>query len=125
MSQDGADLNMAADGAVKAALGGEQPERMSDEDFAAMIRGASNAGSYGGCANVIARGMLEHLERHPESAILDVFGLYDATKSDPLTPQTVRDAMAESTGFMAGWAANAARHILKLNPVANPAIIEI
>ncbi len=124
MSDDGADLNMPAAGAMKAALGGDQPERLSDEAFEAMIRQATDAGSYDGCANVAARAVLEHLEAHPEHLALDAEGgLYDHVKAS--ASAEAKAAFSEMTGFMWGWAVNAARHILKQKPVPNPAIVEI
>lgn len=126
MSNDGADLNMAADGAMKAVLGGEQPDRMSDVDFEQMIRTAGNNGAfdYGGCANRFARLALEYLEAHPEAAAFDAHGVYDALAANA-SPDDRDQVLNELTGFMVGWGVNAARHIMKLRPVPNPAIIEL
>jgi hypothetical protein len=123
MSDDGADLNMPAEGAMKAVLGGEQPEQMSDAEFERMIRTAELEHSYGGCANRYARLVLEHLEAHPEDqAITDAFELH---KKLQVSREDRENCLEQLTGFMAGWGVNAARHILKMRPVANPAIVTI
>ena len=125
MSDDGADLNMPADGAMKAVLGGEQPERLDDAAFAQKIRTAERVHSYDGCATRCARLVLEYLESHPEAHAKDANGdLYDLVKAS-VSPEDRKEVMGELTGFMWGWAVNAARHVLKLKPVPNPAIITI
>ena len=127
MSRDGADLNMRADAAMEAVLGGEQPARMTDAQFEQMIRSASLSDatfSYESCANRYARLCLEYLEAHPESHSLNADALYDALKPAVSTEDRER-VLGELTRFMGGWGANAARHILKLHSVPNPAIITI
>ena len=124
MSQDGADLNVGAEAGLKAVLGcKDEPKRMSDVAFERMIREATRCDTYGSCANRFARLVLEYLEAHPEFDG-DANATYDAvcigaTKAD------LAECLEELTGFMVGWGVNAARHILKRAPKANPAILEI
>jgi hypothetical protein len=136
MSDDGADLNMPAEQAMHAALGGPQPERLSDEEFERRIRTApAITKDYDAAANYAARLVLEFLEEHPEHHDTPIEaegeihngeyvrvrdGLYDVMKA-----AGVPLAELELTGFQWGWAANAARHILGLEHQPNPAIIEI
>jgi len=137
MSQDGADLNIPAEAAMKAVIGGEKPTPMTDAEFEAMIRNASDASGYSGAANVFARQVLEFLEAHPEyldrgsmddveypngfdqPAVMKQKGLYTLMKEAGVQ---IEDGLS---GFMVGWGVNAARHILKQKPVANPAILEL
>jgi hypothetical protein len=135
MSDDGADLNMPAEGAMRAALGGPQPERLSDEEFEQHIRAAEPTDDYGGIATYAARLVLEFLEAHPEHSDTPIEaegefrgreyvkvrdGLYDVMKE-----AGVPLAELDLTGFQWGWAANAARNVLGLEHQPNPAIVEI
>ena len=131
-----------------------QEERMTDEQFAEWIRSTPDTeDGYEGAARLAARYMLEWLTRHPleqwrpledeldwkklkatgreEEIILNdwrahrteyvaVEGVWDRIKEDE-----PRLADLGLTGFMAGWAWNAARKVLGLGPQKNPAIIEI
>ena len=142
---DGAHLGVGAARALGTILGGEpQPteeEKLTREQFAAKIRsapkweGAGGGEGYDATANYAARLTLEFLEAHPEwqdkpgdsnyswqegTPTLKVKGVYDAMK-DAGIPMSELDL----TGFMWGWAFNAARHCLGLGPVANPAILTI
>jgi hypothetical protein len=152
MSDDGADLNMPAEQAMRAVLGGDQPERLTDEDFERMIRTAAPGGGYDGTANYAARLVLEFLETHPEhrGTPIEAEGEFqiNGRKAEPWElrdadgprPEYVKirdglyDVMKEAgvpladldlTGFMWGWAANAARHVLGLRAQPNPAIVEV
>lgn len=40
-------------------------------------------------------------------------------------PEGYATAVEDITGFMWGWAVNAARYVLGLGPVANPALVEV
>ena len=119
---DGAHLGMGAEAAMKAVIGGG--DGPSDPDAAlreleAEIRRASAEPpmTYDSTANLAARIVLEHLERHPQDRAIDEHEVYQRLRSqlDPL----------DLTGFMWGWAVNAARAILELPPVPNPAILVI
>lgn len=126
MSDDGANLNIKCDAAMKAVLGGDEPETLSDAEFASMIRGATvqQSGGYEGCANRAARLVLEHLEAHPDAIALSGDDLYAAVKGEA-TREDLDHVLSELTGFMWGWAVNAARHVLKRSSLPNPAILTI
>jgi hypothetical protein len=155
MSDDGADLNMPAEGAMRAALGGPQPERLSDDEFARRIRTAvrpepADSDSYDAAATYAARLVLEFLEQHPEhrDTPIEAEGEFQVdgrrVEATDLSPDQkweyvkVRDGLydvmkaaavpldeLDLTGFMWGWAANAARNILGLEHQPNPAIVEM
>jgi hypothetical protein len=125
MSDDGANLKIPAEAAMRAVLGAEsEPKRMSDEEFEQMIRTAESTDSYDGCANRAARLVLEYMEANPSTVNLDVWQLYDTLKPT-VSEMDRKECLEQTTGFMMGWAVNAARHILKMKPVPNPAIITI
>ncbi len=152
MSDDGADLGFGAEAGMKAVMGGEQPKKgMSPAEMRAYLEKAHDPSSYDGCANVCARIVLGVLERHPEAQSLpadrDVEwpkkadgsmdwdappivlreGVYEfIQRVEPETYATHKAAVfSELTGFMWGWAVNAARYALELPPVPNPAIVTI
>lgn len=133
--------------------GGEVPEGASDSEFEERIRGASLAitadGSgegYSSFADATARVILEAYEEYPQ--LRDLSGEPDYLKGkngrvdwsnpialnvtlgnviDKLHPkgsQVHDQILAELTGFQWGWAVNAARKILGLGPVPNPALWE-
>ena len=143
MSDDGADLGMNADEALGVVLKGdpapEKPVR-STKEFAAMIMGTTGPGGYEGTANWCARLIVEWLLADPtraEGPTEDVYaededgqmkwpaevitpGWYDRMKADGIDL-----ASLDMTGFMWGWAVNAARQIVELPSVPNPAIVTI
>ena len=150
---DGAHLGVGAERALETVLGGkEQPrddERMSDEEFAAWIRSADKTNEYGETARYAARLIVEFLEAHPEHLTTpgEAEGAFqvdgrEATREEVMSGAAkfvrLRDGLYEVmetegvylgdldlTGFMWGWAFNAARKVLGLGPVPNPAIVEI
>ena len=142
---DGAHLNIGVEDAAKAIIGGqEQPEPITDEQFESMIWNApihENLG-YNGGGNAMARIILEAYEKYPElqdladeyvylgdtlmtdnPIVLNVT-LYDVLKKlhDTNSPE-YKFVMVELTGFMFGWALNAARKIRGLSPMQNPALM--
>jgi len=154
MSDDGADLGVLPQRALKTVLGGEdQPseeERLDTAALAYKIREAPvKAESYDGAALACARLILEALETHP--ALQDVPfdaeylkgqdgqlvfapdgglvktrpGLYEVLLR--LHPEN-GDAAAilrGLSGFMWGWSCNAVRAVLGQPAGRNPAIVEI
>lgn len=143
---DGAHLGVGAERALKTILGGEpQPapeerqtaEQMRDEILATTV----DPHTYGGTANYAAKLILEWLLADPlraqgpaenvydngpdgqmlwvdGHAVVKERGWYDLMKADGIALDTL-----DLTGFMWGWAVNAARRCLELPPVPNPAII--
>lgn len=153
-SSDGAMQGLSANDALKVILGGQSEDdqvHMYPEDFEKTIRHApeppwdySNDG-YSQCANWLARQILEWLEKDPinqtlpidteyiwfkdENGAIDwnkkpakgVLGWSDLMKEDGYFP----DGMYGCTGFQWGWACNAARKIVGLTSIPNPAIMTI
>lgn len=154
-SPDGAHLNYTADAGLKAVLGDSEEqasaERMTDEQFAAYIRECPDdaATSYEGGARLAARYMLVWLEAHPSEqwrpledeidwkkfeADSVTMEDWETKRSQYIAVEGAYDRIAEEypaihdiglTGFMAGWAWNAARKVLNLAPQVNPAIVEV
>lgn len=147
---DGANLNMRADVSMKAIIGGgEEPEQLTDLAFEARIRLAplQDEFDYDGCSTYMARLILEAYEKYPvlqelptESRYLTFadgstdfsnFHSIDTTLYDVMRKLYDDDSVeydkvfSVSTGFMWGWAVNAARNILELGPVLNPALMTI
>jgi hypothetical protein len=160
MSDDGADLGIGAESALKVVLGGEPQEEQvtrTPAELRAMIEAVPvesrfyRPSGYGDGANATAKIVLHFLERHPECALMPAEsarewpkkddgttdwngtptvtqeGIYDAIKRlEPETYERHREhVFSELTGFMWGWAVNAAKYCLDLPPVPNPAIVEI
>ena len=145
---DGAHLNIDAEGAMMTIVGGkEAPTPMTDEEFESMIRNASTEGDldYGTMCNATARLILEAYEKHPQlqdmtdereylrnpdgkvdwgnpistnTTLTDVINKIHDKDSDGY-----KNVLSDLTGFMWGWAVNAARKILNLGPLPNPALM--
>lgn len=129
----------------------EEEAVMTDEEFEAYVRGIDysdpNSLGYDAGATAIARMVLEAYETYPqlqklgasaetlcdqdgkavwteEQHLIYVGGdLYEIIKLIHGHDSIEVKVMRQSTGFMWGWAVNAARSILGLDPVANPAIL--
>lgn len=139
-----------AETAFKANINGATKEeretaRISTELFEARIREAPLVGdlSYSSCAEAIARVMLEAYETYPQLRTLSDTHVYlepidwanpvylNVTFTDilyKLHPQgtDIRDDVLDTaSGFMWGWAVNAARSILGLGSLPNPALLKI
>jgi hypothetical protein len=152
MTEDGAHLGYGMDAALRGALGGEEPKkRMTTEEMREYIESAPAApDTYDDYGRVVAKLVLEFLERHHEACMMPadsvhswpvlpdgetdwngtpkvvVEGLYDYMKRiEPEWQQAHYDIFGEMTGFMWGWGVNAARSVLNLPPVHNPAILTI
>src|SRR6266851_7556776 len=139
MSADGAHLGVSAERALETIVGGApeptENERMDADAFRTWIKTADREDSYGEAARLCARYLLEYLTAHPEDMRLPLADVHDfnrmraelgdrfATK-DELTKYRTQEglfdkAAAENpllksmdlTGFMAGWAFNAARRV--------------
>ena len=121
MSIDGANLGVDAETSCKAILGGEQPkksEMRTPEQMRVYIMSAPDSyedgqKGYGEASLWLARQYLILLDEGFESE------LYDEVKKR----QGGRDM--DFTGFMVGWAENAARYVKGKPEKPNPAIIEI
>lgn len=142
---DGAHLGYGAEAAMKAILDGEQPaERETAGQMFERIMATSrdDATTYDGIATYMAKLIILALRADPMLAnqpIANVYGRnpdgstdYDTVTTpglwevlrDRLDPAD-REAVSGMSGFMWGWAVNAARRCLELGPVPNPAIITI
>ena len=145
---DGAHLNMGAESAMKAIVGGKEPESMTDEGFEKTIRTApmgEDGFDYDTCSEACARLVLEAYEKYPvlqdlpmESRYLtfangkadfDNFYSLDTTIYDVMRKLYDDDSneykliFSPLYGFMRGWAVKAARKILGLGPLPNPALM--
>ena len=141
---DGAHEGISAEEAMRGAIGGEQPTtRLTSDQMRALLEGAPlTPDGYDDGANAAARLVLEFLERHPEAlampsdseyewhgedATLKIEGLYEYMKR--VEPDWFaahhENIWNELTGFMWGWAVNAARYVLSAPPVPNPALVVI
>lgn len=145
MSVDGADIGVTAEDGMKAAIGGEQPEKSLDPiEFEAYIMAQTGPSDYSGTAAYMAKLILVHLRAHPEDTRIPTERQYNEIRgsdghlaslerredvrnlSDVMdTYPEWRTAIDGATGFMWGWAVNAARRCCELPSVANPAIITI
>ena len=121
MSIDGANLGVNAETACKAILGGEQPkesEMRTPEQMREYIMSAPDLyeegqKGYGEAALWLAKKYLLLLDEGIEN---DLY--YEVEKR-----QGNRDM--DFTGFMVGWAENAARYVIGMPEKNNPAILEI
>jgi len=120
MSIDGASMGVDAETSCKAVLGGEQPkesEMRSPEKMWEYIMSAPESyeegqKGYGEAAQWLARQYLILLDSGYTG------DLWEGVKKK--FPQDL-----DFTGFMVGWAENAARYCLNLPEKKNPAIMEI
>lgn len=141
---DGAHLGVSAGRALATILGGEsQPadeEQKSQEEFAAWIRSAPESlkdiggeDRYSEGSRWLARRYLLVMEewfarsmyqRRPWSP--RYLSMSDAAWADFKTkwPKDAEEA-GGMTGFMHGWAFNAARNVLGMSPVGNPALLTL
>jgi len=153
MSADGAHIGVDAERALRTILGGEpspgEDEQMDAETFRAWIKTADRQDSYGETARLAARYLLEYLTAHPEDMRLPLEDTYDWDRARAelgRSPESIEEMLRyrstegvwdraaaeypqlkqlDLTGFMAGWAFNAARRCLELPPAANPALLTI
>ena len=135
--------------------GEDQPseeERETREQMEGRIRNAPiSADGYDGAATACARIILEAYEEYPvlrnhptegvyltdqagqmvwfeehkKQAVVTIPGLVDVLKQLHEQEPEKLAVFSDLTGFMWGWAVNAARHVLGLDPKPNPAILEI
>ena len=142
MSDDGVAEGLTAEEALGVVLGGEPaPDEKvrSTMEMAERIRATTGPSDYSGTAEWCAHLILDWLEADPTRAqgpTENVYrvedgktiyaapyaevGWYDRMKADGIDL-----ASLDLTGFMWGWAVNAARAIVELPPVPNPAIMTI
>jgi hypothetical protein len=121
MSIDGANLGVNAEKSCKAVLSGKQPKKEDKRTPQQMRKYLMSAPesyeegqkSYGEAARWLARQYLILLDAGCKD------DLYDAVKSK------FGNRDMDFTGFMVGWAENAARYVKGMTEKDNPAIIEI
>lgn len=144
-TDDGAHEGVAAEAAMKAAIGGEQPASVQTvQEMAASIMAVTpdDANTYDGCARYAAKLIMEWLLEDPSRAagptenvyelgddgrmvwpaVVVTAGWYDRMKEDGHAGALEQLGL---TGFQWGWAVNAARRCVELPPVPNPAIVTI
>ena len=125
---DGAHLGVTAGRALGTILGGEpsptKEDGMTHEQFALWIRSAPQAledmpkdNGYSEASRWLARRFLLLLETGCKAD--DVWDTFKDKWPDDA------DEAGDMTGFMHGWALNAALHTLKLPPAPNPALLTI
>lgn len=155
MSDDGADLGVSADRALETILGGApQPERRrTPDEMRAEILACEGPSDYDGTSRWVARLILEAIAAEPELTTAPCETVYDwdVIKADPryanatgsegvevmseyVVSRSLYDLLKDRgvplaelglTGFMWGWAFNAARYCLGLPPEPNPAIVTL
>lgn len=155
MSADGAHLGVSAERALKTILGGEpaptEDEQMDADTFREWIKTADRHDTYEEGARLCARYLLEYLIAHPEDMQRPLDATYDwnrlrAEHGDTFVAAEVlpkyrlseglfdlaatanpdlKAMTPDLTGFMVGWAFNAARRCLELPPAPNPALMEV
>ena len=121
MSIDGANLGLGAERSLKAVLGGEQPkesETRTPEQMREFIMSAPDSyeegqKGYEEAAQWLARQFLILLDESFEG------DLYDEVK------RRQGGRSMDFTGFMVGWAENAARYVKGKPEKSNPAIVEL
>lgn len=151
MSDDGADLGVGADRALKTVLGGgrspEPEEQRTPEQLREHIETHRGPSGYESSANEACHRILltyearpeavqwpaepeGHIEKGPENGgmgrwVHDGPDLYTAVKeqTDGLGDVSMSDLGL--TGFQWGWAVNAAKYIVGAPPVPNPAILTV
>jgi len=134
MLPDGAHLNMDAKQSLGVILGGEEhpskDELGSDESFAEWIRSApmdfGGDLSYSEASRRIANLYLQVLEDGRSSK--QVSGCareWDIWRVAKKRWPELTSGASGASGFMHGWAFNAARHVLSMPPVQNPALFEL
>ena len=152
MSNDGANMGVDSERALKTILGGEpSPEPPEDveakrEDVRQRLEQAKPT-SYNGASECIARAVLRLYNNQPETREWPAEQKYEWPKdengnlvyidSPTITGPNLWDAVKEiaeeeelvamngATGFMWGWAVNCARWLFDLPEVPNPAIVTI
>jgi hypothetical protein len=122
-SPDGAHLGYDAEQALRAVLSGEQTDP-ADTMTAGEMRVwllSANADhamdDYGECARFAGKLVLNWFLTYPEQTQTDP---YQAMKDSGIPLSNLG-----LTGFQWGWAVNAARRCLELEPIPNPAILTI
>ena len=150
---DGANLGIGAERALKTILGGEPPETECEtvEQMKARILTAPiTATSYDGTATACARLILEAWKAYPQLVevphetvylvgadgrmvwrdtephdVVIVPGLHTTLKALYADRPEALEVLCGLTGFMWGWAINAALRCIDQPSVRNPAIVEI
>lgn len=146
---DGAHAGISADRALDTILGGapaptEDEGQTAEEMRAEIMALTEDPHTYGGTANWTAKLILEWLLADPRRAQFPIENVYEHDDAgnlvfnaegglnliehgwyDRMKDDGIDLADLGLSGFMWGWAVNAARRCLELPPVANPAIINI
>lgn len=124
---DGAQLGISAQDALEVILGGV-PEadvvHVTTTELATRIMTTTldDTNSYGGCADWVAQQIVLAARRDPH-VMTDGRDLYDWLKDGFDPDSKAYDILTGISGFQWGWAENAARTILELAEVANPALL--
>ena len=127
MSIDGANIGVSPSRALRTIIGGESTppldDQRSDSEFSEYIATApeppfdseDQGQNYDNCCRYIAKHFVSLLIEDPDSSLNHA---YDEAKRRGMKS-------VDPTGFMVGWAYNAARKILNLKEAPNPAIVDI
>jgi hypothetical protein len=137
---DGAHLGLTAEASLDAVLGNARPKEnsgMNPVEMRDYLMSQNQPDGYSGTAAYCARLLLEAFLTEPTLARLpgdDVWDHSDGFENRKLVTKGLWSTLKERgseiaeldlTGFMWGWAVNAARFCVELEPVANPAIITV
>lgn len=120
---DGAQLGYTAEQSLSLVLGGhasEFPQPMTAEEMCVWIDTAPDDDhTYDGQSRYAAKLIVDYLRAHPHTSKLDAMTLSLEMRADGVSLDEL-----DLSGFMFGWAINAARRCVELPEIANPAIIE-
>lgn len=127
MSADGAQQGVSAGDALDVILGGKDPDDVGESTTAEMARRVMGThlldvdGDYGRMGDWTAHMYVD------TAVLLGYFpdDTYAATKERLGEGSAEYENLTQISGFMHGWAENAARAILELPEVPNPALVTI
>jgi hypothetical protein len=122
----------------------DMPPEWSEKAIGAFLDYSDDSGrAYSECGRIIGKLILDFLREHPECENMPAESKYDWTGFDggsmpPIVAEGLWDTIVrvdpergkklnacQPSGFMVGWAINAARTAMGWGPVANPALITI
>lgn len=144
-THDGAHEGLTAEDGATRAIAGDAAKSgtKTPAEMEAYLLTATVADSYDSAARCLGKFILLALRARPElhnvptETVYDWKKNFDGTHMPPVLqrglsdllkdvdPEGYKAAVDGVTGFQWGWAVNAARYVLQLPPVKNPALMEL